>query len=424
MSATDGAIGRPGARHLLLMGSGELTPTMAKAHRYVIERLGGAPLPCAFLDTPFAFQENAAELAERAVTYFRERLRSPLAVASLGRAVDGGADPFAAERATGLLRSARYVFAGPGSPSYALGQWRASVVPPLLVDKLRNGGALGFASAAALTLGAFTIPVYEIYKVGQAPHWLEGLDVLSILGWRAALVPHFDNAEGGTHDTRYCYLGERRLRLLERELPDDAFILGLDEHTALSCDLDTGQATVSGRGQLTLRRRGASEVVAAGESLEIAEIAARALALGTAPIRAHISTPPAPAAAPASASAAAEEQFAAALAAREPGRAIAALLALESAAAEDGPGGIARPTLRSLLLQLEEPLADGLGDLAETIAPYVEFLLELRATARAEGRFALGDEIRDRLAALGVEVRDTPAGPTWLLDGKAHERAE
>lgn len=422
MSTTDGATGRSGARHLLLMGSGELTPTMAKAHRNVIERLGGAPLPCAFLDTPFAFQENAAELAERAVTYFHERLRSPLAVASLGRAVDGDADPFAAERATGLLRSARYVFAGPGSPSYALGQWRASVVPPLLVEKLRHGGALGFASAAALTLGAFTIPVYEIYKVGQPPHWLEGLDVLSVLGWRAALVPHFDNAEGGTHDTRYCYLGERRLRLLEDELPDDAFILGLDEHTALSCDLDAGQATVSGRGQLTLRRRGTSVVVAAGETLEIAEIASRALALGASPTRSRRSTPPAPAAAPAFI--AAEEEFGAALAARAPGRAIAALLALESAAAEDGAGSLARPALRSLLLQLEEPLADGLGDVAETIAPYVEFLLELRATARAEGRFALSDEIRDRLTALGVEVRDTPAGPTWLLAGKVHERAE
>ena len=55
------------------------------------------------------------------------------------------------------------------------------------------------ASAAALTLGAVTIPVYEIYKVGEEPRWLEGLDLLGpATGLRAAVVPHYDNAEGGT----------------------------------------------------------------------------------------------------------------------------------------------------------------------------------------------------------------------------------
>src|SRR6266571_3494942 len=29
------------------------------------------------------------------------------------------------------------------------------------------------------------------------------------------VIPHYDNAEGGTHDTRFCYLGERRLAALE-----------------------------------------------------------------------------------------------------------------------------------------------------------------------------------------------------------------
>ena len=53
-----------------------------------------------------------------------------------------------------------------------------------------------FATAAALTLGAFTVPVYEIYKVGEDPHWLEGLDVLGSVGLSVAVVPHYNNAEG------------------------------------------------------------------------------------------------------------------------------------------------------------------------------------------------------------------------------------
>ena len=42
-------------------------------------------------------------------------------------------------------------------------------------------------------------------------------------------------------------------------------------------------------------------------------------------------------------------------------------------------------------------------------------LVELRATAREARDFATSDLVRDRLAAAGVELRDTPAGPEWHL---------
>ena len=104
-----------------------------------------------------------------------------------------------------------------------------------------TGGCVVFASAAALTLGVATVPVYEIYKCGEDPHWLEGLDIASAAGIRAAIIPHYDNSEGGTHDTRFCYLGERRLSVMERELPDGAFVLGVDEHTACIFDIDAAR---------------------------------------------------------------------------------------------------------------------------------------------------------------------------------------
>lgn len=43
--------------------------------------------------------------------------------------------------------------------------------------------------------------------------------------------------------------------------------------------------------------------------------------------------------------------------------------------------------------------------------------LERRAAARAEKDWAVADEVRDRLAAAGVEVTDTPAGAKWSLKG-------
>ena len=80
-----------------------------------------------------------------------------------------------------------------------------------------RGAAVTFASAAALTLGVATVPVYEVYKAGATPSWAQGLDLLSEVGLTVALIPHYDNAEGGNHDTHFCYMGERRLRMLERE---------------------------------------------------------------------------------------------------------------------------------------------------------------------------------------------------------------
>lgn len=41
--------------------------------------------------------------------------------------------------------------------------------------------------------------------------------------------------------------------------------------------------------------------------------------------------------------------------------------------------------------------------------------LERRATARAEKDWATADEVRDRLAAAGIEVTDTAEGPQWQL---------
>src|SRR5438270_630610 len=83
--------------------------------------------------------------------------------------------------------------------------------------------------------------------LGEPPHWLPGLDLLSVAaGLRVAVIPHYDNADGGNHDTRFCYLGERRLLALEKQLPDDAFVLGIDGHTALILDLEAATASVTG----------------------------------------------------------------------------------------------------------------------------------------------------------------------------------
>ena len=425
-----------GPRILAIMGSGETAPTMAKVHRALFERFeaGGAPVPAAILDTPYGFQENADELSSRALEFFATSVGRPVTVASYrSRDVDGVVLATAVAR----IREARYVMAGPGSPSYALRQWAGGPIPEALAAKLVGGGILTMASAAALTVGVVTIPVYEVYKVGEEPRWLEGLDLLGrATGLRAAVVPHYDNAEGGTHDTRFCYMGERRLRTLETTLPEGVFILGVDSHTALVLNLAAGTATISGLGGVTVRVAGRSAVFESGREVPIAALgeAARELAAGQVVDvdrelgRGRPGTEggrSAPAAAPIRDSMAElEGSFIEALGRGDTRAAVGALLDLDSEISarvrhgEDSPDlDNADATFRSLIARLGERAEVGTRDPREVVEPFVDALLELRTRARAARDWATADLVRDRLAAAGVEVRDSADGSTWVLAG-------
>jgi cysteinyl-tRNA synthetase len=66
---------------------------------------------------------------------------------------------------------------------------------------------------------------------------------------------------------------------------------------------------------------------------------------------------------------------------------------------------------RVLGLSLDAPAEEEAGELPEGAAS----LLERRAAAREARDFATSDELRDELAALGVDVRDTPDGQETRL---------
>jgi cyanophycinase-like exopeptidase len=425
-----------GPRILAIMGSGETAPTMAKVHRDLFARFGPAPVPAAILDTPYGFQENADDLSERTVRFFADSVGRVVAVATY-RSRD--ADAVTAATALARIREARYVMAGPGSPSYALRHWADGPIPGALAALVHDGGVLTMASAAALTIGVVTIPVYEIYKVGDEPSWLPGLDLLGDLtGLRAAVIPHYDNAEGGNHDTRFCYMGERRLRALESTLPAEAFVLGVDSHTALLFDIERDVVSVHGLGGATVRVDGRSTVLPAGSEVPIrtlAEIAADLSAGKTADIGweaaprdvagdTGVRTPAAP---PVTSlrdeMARLEGTFIAALGHGDSRAAAAALIELDDTiearirAGEDSPDlDDATSTFRALIVRLAEAAGQG-GDPRALIEPYVDTLVTLRGRARDAGDWASADLIRDRLTAAGVEVRDGAAGSEWVLGG-------
>jgi hypothetical protein len=437
------------SRWLVVMGSGETTPTMVSTHQRILTSLGPAP-DAVLLDTPYGFQENADELTARTRSYFAHNVGTPVTAVSLR-----SADELSAVREEEVLArvgEADWVFAGPGSPTFLARQWRATRLPGVLRDRLARDGATVFASAAACTLGALTVPVYEIYKAGEAPHWREGLDLLAGLGLDVVTIPHFDNTEGGTHDTRFCYLGERRLVQMEALLPPDTWVLGVDEHTALLLDLAAGRVRVEGRGGVTVRARDVSIDFPAGSDVAVEALldvaygrAGGTLSAGDDRSR-HSGEVALADRAPGErtdAAVRADDGDAAADGTPLPGslgeaavasaaRFDAALAAGEALAAAEATVGLldairawsadslqsdevdrADAEVRRQVVALARVAAQGLHEHRDLVAPHVDHLLELRDLARQQRRFGDADAIRDALAAGGVEVRDRPDGTGW-----------
>ena len=349
---------------------------MTKVHRQLLGTLD--EVRAVALDTSYAFQANVPQMTEKIVEYFATSLK--MAITPLHFGDHEASTPLDQAVFRQEVRAANFVFAGPGSPSYALRQWAAVGVGPELASVVAANGVLCFASAAALTLGAYTAPIYEIYKAGAKGHWLDGLDVLAVVGLRCAVIPHFDNAEGGNYDTRYCYLGEERLTRLESELPVSAGILGIDEHTAAIIDVALDKITVVGRANAYWRQDGRTRLLENGTTTPLAEIRESSLVA-----RPKMKSPSADTTSD-------------------------SIETLATTAALGGERGLEAIATLSRM-------ASSAGTSTIDPSPMIDALLRLRDEARSRRDFSLSDRIRDLLVDSDVEVMDGPDGSSWSYSG-------
>jgi len=408
---------------IALMGSGELTATMVEVHKELLGRLDQPP-QAIFLDTPAGFQLNVDQLSERAVEYFRKHVQQHMHLASFKS--KERCTEIEAEQAFHKLRQANFILIGPGSPTYAVRQWQDTSIPEMITRRVEEGGCLVAASAAALTVGRFTLPVYEIYKVGEDLHWLEGINILQNFGFNLVVIPHWNNAEGGTHDTRFCFMGEPRFSQLESMLPEDVSVFGLDEHTACLIDLEKDEAVIKGLGSVTLRRRGEEIVIEKGERFSLALLRGGAVSEG---IREKFSRP---AVAKVDAGSAEvsfwdkihgiEQTFRLALEEHDSKKTTNALLELDRAiwkGKEDLENeefiSQAREVLRDLLVLFGMKLETSPKDKAECLVPVIGELLSLRQRFRDNKKWEEADAIRESLERGNVIIEDTPEGPRWRL---------
>src|SRR3990172_10570202 len=240
---------------LTLIGSGETSERLLTLHQTLLTRPGEPPCPV-FIDTPAGFQLTAGELGANAAAYFKKHFSLELDIVEYRHAASATLEQTA--QAAAQLSRANYIFAGPGSPTYLIDNWRGTAVYAALVERFNAGAQIVLASSAAIAVGRWALPVYEIYKVGEDPHWVDGLDLPGTPGLELSIMSHFDNTEGraGAYDTRYCFMGKPRMILLEKLLPPTAVILGIDENTACTLDFESATANVSGAGRVTIRFKG------------------------------------------------------------------------------------------------------------------------------------------------------------------------
>ena len=329
---------------------------------------------------------NVDQLSQKAVEYFRNHVQQSLTIASF-RSKERTTD-FDAEKAFRILRDSGYILIGPGSPTYAVEQWKESPVPEIFNQCINSGGCLVAASAAALTVGRYTLPVYEIYKVGQPLHWVDGIDILGKFGLNLVVIPHWNNAEGGNHDTRFCFMGEPRFRKLITLMTEKVSVFGLDEHTACIMDLETDEAEIRGIGSVTLRTHDQEIIFNSGDRFPLKVLRGEAddskwqfrATASSATTVTDVSTPDTFWERVHSL----EASFHSGLAAQDARQSTNALLELDrsiwQAQAElENEEFItqARDTLRELIVLLGTELADSPTDEAQGLRPLVEGLLEI-----------------------------------------------
>lgn len=375
-----------------------------------------------FLDTPAGFQLNAEQIGANAIEYFRKRVGCRLGIASYKSSEK--ISEIDAAAAYHKLRLADYILMGPGSPTYTVRQLSKSRIPEIFIDHIRKGGCLVAASAAALTAGRFTLPVYEIYKVGQPLHWVAGLDLLGAFGLRLIVIPHWNNAEGGTHDTSHCFMGSTRFDKLVSLLEEATPVLGLDEHTACIIDFTSRSFQIYGIGRVTLQHHGNTQYFISDKTYPLELLQGGDLTSAETAVELTSCSQPGPRQGDYSdfwhQVHHLKEDFQQAIAADDLSRSANGLLELDrilwrAEGNREDPELVAqaRDLFREQLAELGTRTALSRSALAQVIGPLVDSILPVREQLRKAGQFEAGDALRDALRTAGIMIEDTDSGYRW-----------
>ena len=258
---------------IAFLGSGETSLAGGRIFETLARELP-QPLKIALLETPAGFELNSGLVAGRVAEFLEKRLQNYKPQIDIIPARKRGTEfsPNDPDIVKPLL-TADMIFLGPGSPTYAVRQLKGSLAWDILRTRHRLGATLVFASAATIAAGAWALPVYEIFKVGEDVHAKPGLDLFADFGLNLSFIPHWNNAEGGADlDTSRCFVGLDRFNAWCDEIPTDNTTLGLDEHTGVIIDFQKVECVVSGVSSVSLVRECDPEIYATGSKFPLSEL--------------------------------------------------------------------------------------------------------------------------------------------------------
>jgi len=258
---------------IAFLGSGETSLAGGRIFETLARSLP-QPLKIAILETPAGFELNSDQVAGRVAEFMETRLQNYKPQINVIPARKRGTDfsPDDPEILKPLL-TADIIFMGPGSPTYAIRQLQDSLAWNIIRARHRLGATLIFASAATISIGAWALPVYEIFKVGEDVHSLPGLNLFADFGMTLSFIPHWNNAEGGIDlDTSRCFVGLERFNEWCNTLPNENTTVGLDEHTGIIIDFQSGECQVLGVSSVSLVRECDPEIYGAGSTVPMDDI--------------------------------------------------------------------------------------------------------------------------------------------------------
>lgn len=258
---------------IAFLGSGETSLAGGRIFEALAREIQ-EPLRIALIETPAGFELNSAQVVGRVGDFMKTRLQNykPLVEVIPARKKGSAFSPDDPEIVRPLLY-ANMIFMGPGSPTYAIRHLKGTLTWDVIRARHRLGATLVFASAATISVGAHALPVYEIYKVGQDVHVVDGLDLFADFGLHVSFIPHWNNADGGADlDTSRCFIGMDRFAEWCGQVPSDNETIGLDEHTGLIMDFEPGLCEVSGVSSVSLLRECNPEMYASGSKFPLSEL--------------------------------------------------------------------------------------------------------------------------------------------------------
>ncbi len=258
---------------IAFLGSGETSLAGGRIFEALARNIH-EPLRIALMETPAGFELNSAQVVGKVGEFMQTRLQNykPVVDVIPARKKNSAYSPDDPAIVKPLLY-ANIIFMGPGSPTYAIRNLKDTLTWDVIRARHRLGATLIFASAATISIGAHALPVYEIYKVGQDVHMVDGLDLFADFGLHVSFIPHWNNADGGVDlDTSRCFIGMDRFAEWCSLVPSENETVGLDEHTGIIMDFETGLCEVSGVSSVSLVRECNPEMYASGSKFPLSEL--------------------------------------------------------------------------------------------------------------------------------------------------------